>query len=161
MVLFTEKNQLKKYNTTSEIIDNFCKVRLEYYVKRKIHQIENLEKEIRHLSNKERFIQEVIDEKIKIMKVSEEDIVNSLKDNKYDEEPNSGGYDYLLRLQVRTFTIDKVNQLKNDVQSLKKQLDGLRKTKPENIWMNDLKEFEKQYDKWMIDMSKRVPKNKK
>ena len=35
MVLFDEKEKLKKYDNTDEIIINFCKVRLEYYVKRK------------------------------------------------------------------------------------------------------------------------------
>jgi len=158
MVLFTEKNQLKKYDNVDQIIDNFCKVRLEYYVKRKAYQINNLENEIRHLGNKERFIQEVIDEELKIMKVKEEDVINSLKQRGYDEEPNVGGYDYLLRLQVRTFTVEKVNHLKNDIKSSKIRLDSLKKTKPEEIWLSELDEFEKQYEKWLVDMSKRVPK---
>ena len=44
MVLFDDKERLKKYNNTDEIIDNFCKVRLEYYVKRKKHQITTMGK---------------------------------------------------------------------------------------------------------------------
>jgi DNA topoisomerase-2 len=61
MVLFDEKEKLKKYNNVDDIIINFCKVRLEFYKKRKKYQITNLENEIKHLGNKERFIQEVID----------------------------------------------------------------------------------------------------
>jgi hypothetical protein len=158
MVLFNEKNQLKKYKNVDNIIVNFCTVRLEYYVKRKAYQINNIENEIRHFGNKQRFIQEVIDDVLIIMKVKEEEIVNNLKKRGYDEEPNVGGYDYLLRLQVRTFTIEKVNQIKNDIKMGKTRLNILKKTKPEDIWLSELDEFKKEYDNWMIDMSKRAPK---
>jgi len=160
MVLFTEKNQLRKYDNVDQIIDNFCKVRLDYYVKRKKYQVNNLENEIRHLGNKERFIQEVIDKEILIMNEKEEDIIEVLKERGYDEEPESGGYDYLLRLQVRTFTSDKVKQLKNDITSSKTKLDILTQTKPEQMWLNELNELETHYDKWLVEMSKRVPKKK-
>ena len=161
MVLFDEKEKLKKYDNTDEIIINFCKVRLEYYVKRKNHQVDTLEKEIRHLGNKERFVQEVIDNTLDIMNVEEDVLVEELKKREYDEEPVQGGYDYLLRLQVRTFTANKVNQLKNDIASNKKKLSNLKKNTPEKMWLSDLDEFEKQYDKWMKDMDKRVPKKPK
>jgi hypothetical protein len=36
-----------------------------------------------------------------------------------------------------------------------------KKTSAEKMWLNDLDEFEKQYSKWMKDMSKRVPKKTK
>ena len=161
MVLFNEKEKLKKYDNTDEIIINFCKVRLEYYVKRKKHQVGTLEKEIRHMGNKERFVQEVIDNTLDIMNVPEDVLIDELKNRGYDEEPDQGGYDYLLRLQVRTFTADKVKQLKNDIASSKKKLDTLKKTTPEKMWLSDLDEFEKQYDKWLKDMAKRVPKKPK
>jgi DNA topoisomerase-2 len=161
MVLFDEKGKLKKYNTVDDIIINFCKVRLEYYIKRKKYQINNLEKEISHLGNKERFIQEVIDNSLDIMNVDEDDVIQELKNRKYDEDPEQGGFDYLLRLQVRSFTANKVKQLKNDIESHKKKLSNLKKTTPEKMWLNELDEFEKQYDKWLKDMAKRVPKKPK
>ena len=67
----------------------------------------------------------------------------------------------LLRLQVRSFTANKVKQLKNDIESHKKKLSNLKKTTPEKMWLNELDEFEKQYDKWLKDMAKRVPKKPK
>lgn len=161
MVLFDEKEKLRKYDNVDQIIINFCKVRLEYYVKRKKHQVDTLEKEIKHMGNKERFVQEVIDNTLDIMNVPEDVLIAELKKREYDEEPEQGGYDYLLRLQVRTFTADKVKQLKNDITSSKKKLDALNKTTPEKMWLNDLDEFEKQYDKWMKDMAGRVPKKTK
>jgi DNA topoisomerase-2 len=161
MVLFDEKEKLRKYDNVDQIIINFCKVRLEYYVKRKKHQVDTLEKEIKHMGNKERFVLDVIDNTLDIMNVPEDVVIAELKKREYDEEPEQGGYDYLLRLQVRTFTADKVKQLKNDITSSKKKLDALNKTTPEKMWLNDLDEFEKQYDKWMKDMAGRVPKKTK
>jgi hypothetical protein len=55
MVLFNEKEQLRKY-TIDEIINEFCIVRYQFYTKRKNHIIATIEKDLRHLGNKERFI---------------------------------------------------------------------------------------------------------
>ena len=161
MVLFDENNCLKKYDTTDEIIDNFCKIRLSYYVKRKKHQIKNLENSLRHLSNKQRFILEVISKKLKIMNVSEKVIVETLRNRKYDEDSSEGGYDYLLRLQVRTFTAEKVDSIRKEIEKVEKAIKVLKKTSEQKIWLSELKELEKHYEKWLKDLQKRKSKKKK
>ena len=165
MVMFNENNQLKKHKTVDEVLENFCRVRFEYYVKRKRHQLQSLEAELRFLGNKERFVQEVIDKKLLIMNEKESDIIAVLKARGYDEDPKKeegeGGYDYLLRMQVRTFTADKVRQLKNDISSAKEKLDGLRATKEQDIWLRELEEFEVSYKKWLGNIEKEVVKTKK
>ena len=162
MVLFTEKEQLKKYNTVDEIIVNFCKVRLEFYKKRKQYQIDMMRKELKHLGNKERFITEVVNEDLIIMKKKEDDIISELTTRKYDTEGEHGGYDYLLRLQVRTFTVEKIQQLKNDIESLQTRLDTIIATSEENMWLQELEELEKHYDVWLKDINNRkIAKNSK
>jgi DNA topoisomerase II len=162
MVLFTAEGKLKKYDNTDQIIDSFCKVRYDYYIKRKAHQIKTMEKELKFLGNKERFIREVISKKLSIMNEDESTILTNLKNADYDEEPEVGGYDYLLRMQVRTFTAEKVNQLEKDIKGLRTKLDIINKTSENKMWLNDLNEFEKYYDKWVIDMDNRsIKKTKK
>jgi DNA topoisomerase II len=56
MCLFTETEQLRKFNTVEEIIDAFCNVRYSYYIKRKKHQLDDLEYKIKFLGNKKRFL---------------------------------------------------------------------------------------------------------
>ena len=85
MVLFNEKDQLKKFDTVQEIIDNFCIIRLEYYELRKKHQIKSLEQRLRILGNKERFITEVIDKTIPVMEQDETDTIAQLEERKYDK----------------------------------------------------------------------------
>ena len=162
MVLFTEKDQLKKYDTIDEIIVNFCKIRLELYEKRKKYQIDTMKKELRHLGNKERFITEVINEDLIIMKKKEDDIISELTSRKYDTDTEHGGYDYLLRLQVRTFTVEKIQQLKNDIKSLQTRLDTIIATSEENMWLQELEELDKHYDSWLKDInSRKTAKNSK
>ena len=166
MVLFNEKEQLKKY-TVDEIINEFCIVRYQFYTKRKNHIISTIEKELRHLGNKERFIQEIIDGKLKIMNIAEEIIIKELEKRKYDKETkddnteNKNGYNYLLKLPVRTLTADQVKKIKNDIQSLKTRLDNTKKISEKQMWLNDLKDFENEYHKWLKNMNENDSKNKK
>jgi DNA topoisomerase-2 len=173
MVMFNEKLQIKKHDTVDSILDNFCRVRFEFYEKRKRHQLEALEKEIRYLGNKERFVSEVVDKTISIMNENESDIIDALKQRGYNEDPKKtegeGGYDYLLRMQVRTFTADKIKQLNNDIASLKEKLDNLKSKSEKKIWLEELNQFENAYKKWLQEIEqeeavakkRRVTKNKK
>jgi DNA topoisomerase-2 len=176
MVLFTQEERLKKYNQVDDIIDDFCKVRYEYYIKRKKHQINELETEIKFLGNKERFVNAVMNNSLNVMNVPEDDIVKELEKQKYDkffgnniENPDveedtntsSKGYDYLLRLQIRTFTKEKVKKLKNDIASKIEDLNTLKSTSERNIWNSELDEFSLEYQKFLKIMEQTEPKSKK
>jgi DNA topoisomerase-2 len=173
MVMFNEKLQIKKHDTVDSILDNFCRVRFDYYEKRKRHQLDALEKEIRYLGNKERFVSEVVSKTITIMNEKESDIIEVLTGRGYDEDPKKaegeGGYDYLLRMQVRTFTADKIKQLNNDIASLKEKLEGLRAKSEKDIWIEELDQFENAYKRWLQEIEqeeavakkRRLTKNKK
>lgn len=166
MVMFNEQEQLRKYNNVDEVLENFCRVRYKYYVKRKNYQLKALEAELRFLGNKERFVKEVIDKKLSIMNEKESDIINKLTKRGYDENPKkddneAGGYDYLLRMQVRNFTADKVRQIKNDIVSTKQKLEDLRNTTEKEIWLQELDEFKTAYVKWLNDIENQVLKTKK
>ena len=175
MVLFNEKNQLKKYSV-DEIINDFCVMRFEYYKKRKQHLINQLQKELKHLGNKARFIQEVTEKKLNIMNIEEEVLSKELEKRKYDKEFNKkdvdedeerqGGYEYLLRMPVKVLTSNQIKKLRNDILSLEKKLDGIQKTSEKNMWLNDINEFEIEYHKWLKVMetissnSKKLKKKK-
>ena len=135
-------------------------------IKRKKHIIQSLEKDLRHLSNKARFIQEIIDNKLDIMNVEEDIIIKELHKRGYDketknkeenddsEDTNTNGYDYLLKLQVRTFTASKVKQLKQDIENIKTKIKIIKDTSEKTMWLNDIQEFVKEYDKWLLIMER-------
>lgn len=158
MVLFNEKEQLKKYSI-EEIINNFCVVRYDFYKKRKAYLISIIKKDLRHLFNKARFVEEVISKKLHIMNVEEAIIVDNLEKTGYDKENekvnedeesgSSGGYNYLLKMQVRTFTSNKVKQLRSEIEEKNNRLKNLESTTEKQLWLNDLDEFKKEYVKWL------------
>lgn len=168
MVLFDEVEKLKKYDTVDQILNSFCVVRYEYYVKRKCHMLDALESELRYLGNKERFVSEVIAEELVIMNEEEDVIIKELENRGYDKDnvktnvegEEVGGYDYLLRMQVRTFTANKVRQLQNDIASTQEKLDGLRATTEKQMWLNDLDEFEISYTNFLRAIENDVKKRK-
>jgi len=183
MVLFASKGGLRKFATPEDIIDSFCEVRYEYYVKRKMHRLKSLEKEIKVLGNKKRFLQEVRDgifrlfDQLKKKKVSRStaDIVAELEERGYDrvtaEDPDEGdveekvggrsGYEYLLRLQISSVTAEKINKLENDIASRESERDLLQSTSEAELWIKDLDEFEEEYDKWLPVINNEVVKKKK
>uniref|UniRef100_A0A6C0CZA3 DNA topoisomerase (ATP-hydrolyzing) n=1 Tax=viral metagenome TaxID=1070528 RepID=A0A6C0CZA3_9ZZZZ len=162
MVLFDAQENIKKYNTVDEIINEFCKVRLELYAKRKKYILNTLKTEMKFLSNKERFIGEVIAKSLNIMNEKEDVILRELEKRKYDKQEKSNssdedttttnGYDYLLKLQVRTFTKDKIEQLKAEITVIKNKITDIENTTEKKMWLNELKEFEVEYTKWLKTM---------
>ena len=93
------------------------------------------------------------DKEIKVLKNKE--------DEEDDEDEKSNGYDYLLRLQFRSITEEKINKLKNDIDSKIKIRDSLSNTSEKQMWIQDLDEFEKAYVKWLKDVEKEIVKTNK
>lgn len=189
MVLFNEKNQLIKYETVQHIIDNFCRVRYDLYIRRKKQMLDVMESKIMFISNKVRFIEEVIskefqlfedyktkDGKTKTRARKGEDVVNSLEKAGYDknkksssdeeeetEESNDTGYNYLLRMQINSVTEERIEKLKSEKDNLTQQRDTLFNTTEKDIWINELDEFEKAYKPWLKEaaLADSGAKNKK
>ena len=167
MVLFDEKNHLKKYSV-DEIIDDFCSWRFQLYKKRKAKILEVLNSNMKHISNKVRFIQEIIDDKFDIMNVPEQDIIKKLIADGYDRElkndesveddtassDNNKGYEYLLRLNVRNFTAEKVENLKKELSVIQNSIKDTESTDAKEMWLKDIHEFEVEYAKWSKTMNK-------
>ena len=179
MVLWAD-GQLKKFNSPEEILDYYCGVRYNLYTKRKAYQLNGLEKDIKYLGNKRRFLQEVRDGEIKLFtekggkKVSRKtlEIEAELEERGYDkttdteekddeETESKGGYNYLLRLQINSITAEKIDKLKKDIDSKIKLRDELKSKTEKDLWLSDLEEFQIEYEKWLSIIDKEKPKKKK
>eukprot|EP00913_Durusdinium_trenchii_P024115 g22648.t1 len=66
MMFFDKDGKIKKYADERQIIEEFAELRLEYYHKRKAHLVRVLQIQAEVLAAKARFVQEVIDEKLKV-----------------------------------------------------------------------------------------------
>jgi len=156
--LYTKDGAIKKYDTIYQIIDDHYYVRLNMYQKRKDYQLENLTKSIQLLESKMRFIEYVIDEKIQVYKKSKQSIIDSLKSfefpfyennciAQYEEKDITSEYNYLLNLSVYSFTLEKVEELREDILKHKNEFDELEKKDIKDIWREELDIFEQAYKK--------------
>lgn len=139
MHLFDSNCQIKKYTDQYEIIDDFYKVRLDYYTKRKLYQIDELKKEIKVYQNKIKFLKLVIDGDIVVYKRSRDIIEKDLENHKIERVEDS--YNYLLNMYISSFTKDKLQELKDDYDKTKDKLKKLESTSEEQIWLGELQEL--------------------
>ena len=147
MTCFDKDDKIKKYDSVNDIIEEFCSVRLEYYIKRKEYLLKQYEQDLLTNSNKYRFINSIINDEINIYKKTEKESIIILENNNFDKIPDnsSNGYNYLLNMSIKSFTKDKLDELKKIIDSLKKQIKELKLLTPETLWENNLNEFEKVY----------------
>ena len=144
MVLFTPNQTLQKYESVNDIIELFCSTRIIYYIKRKNSILQELENQLVIYNNKIRFINAVMNDELILRNRSETVIINELTTNLYTTQ--NGCYDYLLRLQIRSFTSEKIEILNNEFEKLNQQIETVKNLSPKQIWINELEELKIAYN---------------
>jgi DNA topoisomerase-2 len=151
MHLYSNEGAIKKYESTSYILKEWSKTRIDKYKERKEYQINILEKDYNILSTKIRFIIDVIEGRIVIMNKKISEISARLVELKYPKiqkdsdgeiDSDEGGYNYLLKMPISQLTYDRKIILEKEVAELAKKLDELKKTSIEQIWKKELEELQ-------------------
>jgi DNA topoisomerase-2 len=135
-----ENNQVIEYNSPIEILENYYKIRYEFYIKRKQYLIKELESTIRLIASKYVFIKSVIDGELEIRNKSNEYICNKL-DNMKNIIKQKDSYDYLLNMPMSSITKEKYMKMKEQLLELKNQYKDLVAISVEDMWKKDLKEL--------------------
>nr|GMC86459.1 DNA topoisomerase 2-like [Ipomoea batatas] len=87
MHLFDSRGVIKKYDTPEQILEEFFKIRLEFYEKRKRVLLENLETELLKLDNKVRFILGVVQGKIIVSNRKRAELFQELREKGFTPFP--------------------------------------------------------------------------
>jgi DNA topoisomerase-2 len=143
MHLFTDEEKLTKFNTETEIIERYFPVRLKYYQKRKDYMIAALEKELRLLSNKTRYIQSNLQGEIDLRNMKKSDILNMMSELKYDTMDEDTDYKYLLKMPMDSVSEENVVRLLKDKTGKETELSIIQSTSIEKMWLNELDELKK------------------
>lgn len=172
MVLFDNEGRIRKYEHTSEILEEFFHVRLDLYKKRKTYLLKELRDEELRLSNRARFIQMVIAGTLKVSNRPKKELMAELKKKKFDqifpkkknaragdaeEEPaeesddeddtvSGKGYDYLLSMPLWSLTKERVAKLLEDVDLKNAEIDEMEATTEQALWEKDLSHLEEVLD---------------
>ena len=149
MHLFDSRDQLRKYSSVEEIANDYYATRLALYEKRKAHQLACLSSELGVLSNKARYIQEVLDGSIDLRRKRGDEVVSMLKEKGYQSQSQDNEekdqYKYLLKLPMDSVSDENVDRLIKERDHKKSQYETLNKTSPEDLWLSDLDELRAEY----------------
>ena len=145
MHLFDENDKLTKFENTTEIIDKFISVRHETYIKRKEYQITALEREALVLSNKARFISELLNDTLDLRRKKRADVTEILTNSNYDIVDNDEDYKYLVKMPMDTVTEENVAKLMTDKETKLNEIKTLKATSIEQLWLNELGILKSQY----------------
>ena len=147
MYAFNERGQITKYETALHIIHAHFQVRMIYYKKRKEHILEKLAKETKKSNNKIRFVLDVIANKIPVYKLRKSELEATLADQKYDLYEDS--YDYLTKIPIYNFTVDKVEELKDDIRKKETEIADITSFQESDMWRRELDVLENDYQQFL------------
>jgi DNA topoisomerase II len=156
MYLFDEKQQLKKYSTVEAIIDRYYPVRFEGYENRKKYQLKILERKMNVLNMKARFIKEVMDGTIVLVKKKKKEVIEILKNKNYKTIDGDDDYGYLRGLPVDSMEEENWKKLLKDLKDCEAQYIKLKKKSIQQMWSEELEELESEFKKYQKEREKRV-----
>ena len=135
-----ENNKVVEYSSVFDILENYYKVRYDFYIKRKDNLIKDLTQKILLDLSKYMFIKGVIDEEIVIKNKTNEQIYKQLAATKNIIMQNDS-FDYLLNMPMHSITKEKYIKLKETIKELKNKLTEIKNISIEEMWLNDLNQL--------------------
>jgi DNA topoisomerase-2 len=151
MHLFDAKDNLKKYDNVSNIIDDYYETRLTLYQTRKNFMIDALDKELILLSNKAKYIQENLDGSIDLRKKTKTQVIQMLEEKDYDKIENDDEYKYLTKMPMDSVTEENVDKLRKDRGSKVAELETIKGTTINQMWTTEIDKLNDLYFEYKED----------
>ena len=136
MHLFDSNEQLKKYDSVEEIIDDYFECRLKMYETRKKNQISELTHQLSLLSNKAKYITALLDGSIDLRRKKREEIIELLENHNFDKFDSS--FNYLIRMPMDSVCEENVEKIINQKGNKEIEINTLKKQTIEEIWISEL-----------------------
>ena len=145
MHVFDETEKLMKCSKVEDLVAHYFKVRMDYYIKRKAHQVVALEKEACVLSNKARFILELLEDAFDLRKKKTAEVSALLKARNYHVIEEDEDYKYLVRLPMDSVTAENVAKIIAERDRKNGDLEALKQTTETQLWLNELAILREEY----------------
>ena len=131
-----ESIELLEYNNIAEYLKDWFSFRAKVYQRRKVYIENKMKFDIQVLENKIKFLTDVINGDVVVMKAKKKDIVKTLEDKEYLKVQDS--YDYLLNISIYNLTEDKLLDLNNTLKKKYKDYEDYKNKSISEIWLEDL-----------------------
>ena len=145
MHMFNDASQMRRYASIRSIVEEFTRVRLGYYAKRRAWTLVKLRDENAVLENKARFIEEVASGKMVVSARPMEKINADLAARSYLKVEDS--YDYLLRMPISSLTLERKAKLDAEIAGNKGMIRYYETTSDRDMWFKELNELEAALEK--------------
>jgi len=150
MHLFNEEGRLIKYASVKDIIDDYFGVRYRTYEKRKHHMIEQLSAQLLFLENRVNYINEILNETIKLIGKNGREIEEMLEKKGYSKLGETSDYKYLTRMFMDSVTVENVERINKELRNKREELDKIVNTTIEELWLRELDSLEPKKRKLII-----------
>jgi len=152
MHMFNSECKLHKYASPEEIIDDFYGVRIGIYHKRKEYLIAEMEKKLVRLSNRAKYIQETLAGTVDLRRKKSDQVTELLTKKQY--ATIDGDFKYLIKMPMDSVTEENVTSIMKEKETTETELDTLKKTTVEKMWLGELNTLEKEYAKYKTKREK-------
>lgn len=164
--MYDANNNIIKYSDPLEIMEEFFEVRLKMYELRRSIHLKVLLNELEILKFKVKFIEDHRAKKIIIQDEADEVIDANLKARgypmlatRYDAPEEDKSYSYLTNMRLWSLSLNRINELNKEYATKKAEYDDYISIDALNLWRRELVEFDKAYDKWVVDMKEYLADN--
>lgn len=141
MHLFDTRDNIRKYDSATNILNEFYKIRLSKYDERKNLLLELLKLDLDIQENRLKWLKLILDGTIDMRKVDIEQIIKYLVTHKFSTKDKS--YDYLLNMSIKDMSKDNVKRLTDKINHIKKYITELKNTSIQDMWKSDLNDLRK------------------
>lgn len=155
-ITFIHSDGPHKTNNLEEHLEAYCHRRYKGYVDRRKYNLQELLTQIKIKKNRMRYIQEINDGNIVLKKISDkEELEGILRQKEYELVKES--YDYLTDLSTMSLLKKNIAKFAKEIEKLENDYEILKNTKPWQLWLDELKIFDSEYEKYL----KRNPVHRK
>ena len=139
---------MRKYGSVEQIIDDFYDVRLSTYSKRKKQMIIDLEKLLVKLSNRAKYILATLDGSVDLRKKNAQLVKELMTSKGFDLI--DGNFNYLIKMPMDSVTEENVEKILKEKRDAENELNKLKKTTLETMWLSELETLQNEYKKYKI-----------
>jgi len=138
MVVLDENSRPIRYDTAFDILEAFHSRRLPIYQRRKDYVLQHLAEEIVISGHKIRFIRGVIAKQIHI-------INRKIADIHVEMDILNIPHEIYEASKTRNLSVDDIEKLTDDIATKEAEIENIRRTTPEQLWLMELDELETVY----------------
>lgn len=146
MHLFDPEDKLKKYTSITEIIGDYFGKRLELYSIRKDWLVDNMQRELVKLSNRAKYIQYLLVDRIDLRRKTKVQVFEMLQKENFDLI--DGEYTYLTKMPMDSVTSEMVEKIMAEKGNKEAELEILKNKNEFDMWTEELSALEMEYQRF-------------